>query len=147
MKKIKNFFVNNKYLFLTLLCTFFIMLVLFLVKNIFPFGENVFSIGEFDSATLPFYYELWDILHGSGNIFLNFYIGNGINNFSLFVINGFLSPISWVVGLFSRNNIPYVISWLVIIKVLFISLCMFITINKLFPKVKSLYILLVVGLY
>ena len=147
MKKIKNFFVNNKYLFLTLLCTFFIMLVLFLVKNIFPFGENVFSIGEFDSATLPFYYELWDILHGSGNIFLNFDIGNGINNFSLFVINGFLSPISWVVGLFSRNNIPYVISWLVIIKVLFISLCMFITINKLFPKVKSLYKILFTLIY
>ncbi len=133
MKKIKF----NKYLFYCILFTILGFGVLFRIKNIYPFGNQIISFMDFDSGYIPVYYKLWDVLHFNSPLFFDWNLGAGLNSFGSFIGNGFFSPLCWIIGIFPRNTIPYTMSYIYLIKMIFVSVMTYIGIKKILPKTKE----------
>lgn len=125
-----------------LLPTIFIAITTFItlwIKGIFPFGTNNIGYIDYNDGLVPAYTWLWDILHGNANLFASWNLGAGGSMITSAVLNGFISPISWLVALFPRADIAYGITFLVFIKMSLIATFSYICFKKLFPKV-SIYI-------
>lgn len=138
MKKIKF----NKYLFYCILFTILGFGVLFRIQNIFPFGKEIITFMDFDSGYIPVYYKLWDVLHFNSPLFFDWNLGAGLNSFGSFIGNGFFSPLCWIIGIFPRNTIPYTMSFVYLIKMIFVSIMTYIGIKKILPKTKEKNIVL-----
>ncbi len=132
---------------LTIGLTLLIINCVFFARGIYPFSQTPYSMYDFDSKYVPIYFKLWDLLHSTGSIFIDWNLGGGLNTFGTLVQNGLLFPTSWFVGLFSRDFIPYAISFIIMIKLVFISLCSYISFDKLFNKVDGPFKLLFTLLY
>ena len=125
---------NNIY-FINIITTILIFLLIFLLKEIYPFGNNTISNCDMNQSYLTFYYYLWDIFHNGKNIFYNFELGMGSNIYGGFVSDGFFNPTSWLILFSSRDNILYNMSFIIIIKFVFVSLFTTIYVQKVFPNV------------
>lgn len=137
VKKIeKNRLLNNAYT-KAVIGTLFIITILFILRHLYPFGNQTISNTDMGQAYLPAYYNLWDFFHGKTGLFFNFNIGGGSNIYDTGSIYGFFSPINWLIALSSHNNIVYNINYLFIIKILFISLTSTILFKSLFKNVKD----------
>lgn len=139
MKKIKEFFVKHKFLCLSLLLTLILIGIIFGIKGIYPFGNESFKMNDFDYTYVPIYYKLWDLLHGNGSVLFDWNLGSGLYCFGSLIANSLWMPTSLIIGLFSRSFIPYAMSFIIIVKLLTVSLCTYIAVNELFPKVKGMY--------
>ncbi len=139
MNKIKAFIKNNKYLWVTILLTIVVISTIFVFRGIYPFGKDVFAVYDFDSAYVPVYYKLWDILHGASPLLFDWNLGAGLNSFGSLISNSLLMPSSLIIGLFSRSFIPYAMSYIMIIKLVIVSICTYIAFDKMFPKVHGIY--------
>ena len=139
MKKIGEFFKNNRYLFLTLGLTLIVMGVIFTCRGIYPFGEDPFVVYDFDSGYVPVYYKLWDVLHGVGTVLFDWNLGAGLNSYGSLISNSLIMPSSLIIGMFARNFVPYAMSFVMIAKMLVVALCTYIAFSKLFPKTHGIY--------
>ncbi len=131
MKKI------DKNLLLVILGTIFGLSILMGLYNIFPFGNNIFSIIDFDSGYIPVYYKLWDVLHFQSSPLFDWNLGTGLNTLASLIGNGFISPLCWLIAIFPRDTIPYTISFVFILKLIFTSVMAYIGIGKIFPKTEG----------
>lgn len=134
-----KFIKKNKYLLLTIFVALLMISIIFWLKGIYPFGSKEFNIIDFDSAYVPVYYKLWDILHGKGSIFFDWNLGSGLNCFGSLIMNSLLLPTSTIIGITSRNMIPFNMSYVLILKLLTITICAYIAIDQLFPNLKNSY--------
>lgn len=119
----------------TPLITLIILVFIFIVKQIYPFGNGTICTVDMPIGYVPAYTQLWDILHGEGNIFYNFNLGSGSNVYGALISNGLFSPINWIIGLFSRDNIAGAMSILLVIKMMLMALTSYIFFNNVFFKV------------
>ena len=141
----KNIVINwSKVLEYSLPAIISIAIILFamIVKGIAPFGTNSIGYIDFNDGLVPAYTQLWDLFHGNGNIFVDWDLGAGGSVITSFVINSFLSPISWLIAIFPREQIIYGISLLVIIKFALMATTSYICFKKFFPNVNKWLILL-----
>lgn len=53
--------------------------VILAVKGIYPFGNNTIDYYDMAQQMAPFYYHVYDALHGTKNIFFDWYTALGIN--------------------------------------------------------------------
>jgi len=136
MKKIIK---KYQYILISLLVSFLIIGISFYLKGIYPLGNNIFNINGFDNKVTPLYYKLWDILHGNSSFIYDWYSGTGVSTYATLITNGALSPTSLLVGLFKRDYITYAMSFIIIIKLLCVTLFTYIAIDKTIPKVNGLY--------
>lgn len=139
MSKVKNFFKKNKFLFLTLFFTCVILGIVFGVRGIYPFGDTPFHIYDFDSAYVPVYYKLWDLLHGTGSLLFDWNLGAGLNCYGSLIANSLWTPTSLVIAFFPRSFIPYAMSFILLFKLLAVSFCTYIAFDKIFPKVDGVF--------
>ena len=119
-----------------------VILFAMIVKGIAPFGKNSIGYIDFNDGLVPAYTQLWDLFHGNGNVFVDWDLGAGGSVITSFVINSFLSPISWLISIFPREQIVYGISLLVIIKFALIATTSYICFKKFFPNISKWLILL-----
>lgn len=91
-----------------LLLAVFIYLLILFCKGVFPFGQLAIAYtGDYLSQYLPFYYGVWDMLHGSisnefsWNLSLGIGLAGGLSHF--YVRNPWLL----LLFLFSRDTVPY----------------------------------------
>ena len=127
MKKIKEYLIAP--IIVLLIC-----LVVFLLKGIYPFGNQTIASGDFGQSYIPFYYFLYDVFHGTKSIFFDYALGLGSNTYGGFVVDGLFNPTSWIILLSSRSNIPYMLSFVMILKLMFIALTSYILFKKINPK-------------
>lgn len=113
-----------------------------LCKGIAPFGENSICYIDCSDGLIPAYTGLWDFLHGNSSFMVSFNLGAGGSLFSSFVTNGFLSPISWLIGIFSREKIIFGISLLIIVRFALMATTAYICFKKFFPKISQWTLLL-----
>ena len=114
----KKFGGKNKGILISILLTVIIISIIFLFQGIYPFGNKIFGLADFDHAYIPVYYKLWDILHGKGTFLFDWNLGSGLNCFGSLVMNSLLLPSSLVIGLFPRDMIPSAMSFIVILKLI-----------------------------
>lgn len=110
---IKNQFKKMPLLFSGALICGVLMLTVYALKGIWPFGAGNVTYDDMAQGTLPIYYHLYDWLHGDKAMAFDWYTGLGSN----IVNSGTFMPLDLVLCLFSRDKLLYGIGILVIVKV------------------------------
>ena len=131
MSRLKHFFCSKKLsLLVSPLIVLLLLFVIFIINDVYPFGQNTIINGDFGKAYLPVYYYMYDFFQGKVSIFMNYKIGLGSDMYDLISVYGILSPLSWLLILTSRSNIPYFLSYLLIIKLCLMSITSFFLFDK-----------------
>ena len=143
MKKIKF----DKYLLLCIITTIIGFSIIFACSGVYPFGNRMINLVDFDDGYIPVYYKLWDVLHFKSTALFDWNLGSGLNAFGSLIGNGFISPLCWIIALFNRSSIPFTISYVYLLKIVFISTMTYIAIGKIFPKTEGIYKLLFTQIY
>lgn len=103
----------------------FILLVLFLGKGIFPFGENTLIYGDMHDQITAFYYHFYDCFYANGSLLIDFSTSGGINFFGILSYY-ILSPFTFLFLLFKRENLYLAVSIVIALKMITASLtCMY----------------------
>ncbi len=118
--------------------TAILLLFIFLIKSIYPFGHNTVMWADMYQINTPMYYYFYDIFYNHASLFYNFKSGLGMNFYGVFFF--FLaSPFSFIVLLFQRSDILYSMSILLLIKMMFIAFTSFLFFHKYFNKSHLFY--------
>jgi len=100
-----------------------VMIGLFMIQGIFPFGSRSFLRSDMKGQYAPFFTEFYRILHGDGSLLYTWKLGMGTNFFAIFVY--YLSaPWNWLVFFCPQNLIIEFMTFLMIIKMGLCSLTM-----------------------
>ncbi len=94
-----------------------VLLLVYIVKGIWPFGEFSVAASDMVHGYLPCYYHLYDFLHGEKSLFFDFYTGTGVNMIGIASANGLLSPTNLLLLLFPRENLLDAMGILLVFKV------------------------------
>lgn len=140
-----KFLKKNKSLFINLLISLVLIVAIFTMKKIYPFGNYIFNMNNIQSVYIPVYYRIWDIWHGLADVFINWNLNS--SDLAYLLAHGALSPTTWLIALFPRNLIINGVSYIIMIKVLCISLITYISIDKLFNKASSFWKILFTTIY
>ena len=100
--KNKKIFREN---FIVCISIIFIFLVTCYIKKIFPFGNFTVDTSDFEGQIVPFYYHVYDFLHGRKSLFFDWYTGLGSNMAGLVSHYGFLSPFNLLFLFIKREQI------------------------------------------
>ena len=106
-----------------------VITVLFLAacayRHIIPFGNALLvNESDFSSQSVPIYMHLWDALHGRADLFFDWRFGLGSNFAGTLSHYSLISPFSLFFLFVSRESIPYVMTWYVLIKLIAMGLTM-----------------------
>lgn len=111
-----------------------IALLIYAVKGIYPFGGMTIAHADMGQSYETFYHLLWDILRGGKSLLYSYTLGSGSNVFGGALLDGFASPLAWLIVLFKRENIIYAFSYLLLIRIALIALTTYIFLNKIYKK-------------
>ena len=138
-------FMKKKYLIPGLI-VLIILLGVYFVKHIYPFGTDFVVWGDMHSQILPFYYKFYDIFHSGKSIFISF---SGLTAVNLLANMTYyaMSPLTFIVLLFERSNIPQAVSLIILLKMVLSSITCSYFLNKIFPKLNTYYTVLFSVLY
>src|SRR5574344_1625586 len=92
----KSWFKKNQAYVISGLLVTSILLIVYLIKGIYPFGTNSIVQGDFGQGYVPSYYYLWDVIHDGAGLFWNFNLSTGSNMYGAFVLNALFSPLTWL---------------------------------------------------
>ena len=114
-------------IFIMIVAIVVIMLLVYDLKGMYPFGKEIIAWGDMGEQTIPenFYY-LWDMLHGKGNAFFSWKVGLGINIAGAASEQAFFSPLNLFLLLTTRDNLINFVNIMVIIKMIGIAVSMYI---------------------
>ena len=65
--------------FISFFLPLIIMIAIFAVRGIYPFGDNVYLRSDMYHQYCPFFSELWDKIRNGGSLFYSWEIGLGSN--------------------------------------------------------------------
>ncbi len=119
--------------FLLVVCIF---LIIFVSKGIFPFGNNSLIWGDMHDQITAFYYHFYDCFHGKTSLLVNFTTSSGINFIGILAYY-ILSPFSFILLLFPREQIYLAVSIVIALKILVSSLTCLYFIRTYFKKIPS----------
>lgn len=115
MDKLKKYYP----LILSPLLTAAVLLFVFYLDGLYPFGEGSVSWCDMNQQVIPLLIDLKDILAGKDGLFLNMHNAGGMDFFGVFCF--FLSnPFSFLAALVDKENMILFVNILVILK---LSLC------------------------
>ncbi len=112
-----------------------LMLAVYALKGVWPFGAGNVTYDDMAQGTLPIYYHLYDWLHGEKAMAFDWYTGLGTN----IVNSGTFMPLDIVLCLFSRDKLLYGIGILIIVKVMASAVTAKYVFDKLFKNTHELW--------
>lgn len=116
-----------------------ILFLVFLVKGIYPFGENTIVYYDMGQQTIPYYYHIYDYLHGESALFFDWY-SNLSANYAMGMANsGCFSPFILYFYFIPRNMIMNGLSLLLVLKVAAMAGSMFLFLDKGFCRNKDYF--------
>lgn len=128
------------------ICVLAVMGYTYYLKELYPFGSNSIIYADMVQQTAPFYYNFFDIIKGNANIFYDFNTAMGFNIFS--TISGFfLSPFSYIILLFKRENIILAINIVFMAKIIGCGLSCTWILRKYFNSIKTYWVVFLSLLY
>ncbi len=113
--KISTFFADNKFILISGLCALAIMTLVYYCYDLIPFGDMTILRMDLYHQYGPLFAELYDRLTSGGSFLYSWESGLG-SSFLGNYLNYLSSPISLIVLLFGRENIPEAISVMILIK-------------------------------
>jgi uncharacterized membrane protein YfhO len=107
----------------------------FVIWRVYPFGDRSVLMSDEFTQYLPFYNHFYDVLKGKGSLLYSWESGMGLNFWGTFAYY-LASPLSFIVILFKRSNLPEAIMVMILIKVGLSGLFMNIYLTKQFRSEK-----------
>ena len=92
-----------------------IMIAIFAVRGIFPFGDNVYLRSDMYHQYCPFFSELWDKIRNGGSLFYSWEIGLG-SNFTALYGYYLSSPLNWFIGFFPHKYMIEMMNIIILLK-------------------------------
>lgn len=111
----------------------FIMLVLFIIRGIYPFGDRSFLFSDMYHQYMPFLSEFVHKIKAGEGLFYSYNVGIGSNFLALYVYY-LASPFNWLVFLLPEGLIMEFMSYLVILRIGLMGLTFSIYLRKVFGK-------------
>lgn len=106
---------GNAAFFLAFAIPVIILLVIYMVRDIYPFGDNCFLRSDMYHQYAPFLKEFYDKLKDGGSPLFSWNIGMGTNFFGLYAYY-LASPLNWIIALVSPTHIIEIMSVFIILK-------------------------------
>lgn len=128
---------KKKY-FVSGLIVAFILLFVFLIKGIYPFGYKYIIWGDMYEQIVPLYYNFYDVVFNGKSIMIDYTGGIAsslIPNFSYYIT----SPFTLIVLLFKRCNISNAVSIIVLLKIVLSAITCNCFLDKKFNKLNDFY--------
>lgn len=111
----RNGFLENAVYVIAFFVPIFIMILIYLIRGIYPFGEQMYLRSDMYHQYAPFYQELANKLKEGGSLTYTWNVGMGMN-FTALAAYYLASPINVILGLFTGEHIIEVMSSLIIFK-------------------------------
>ncbi len=135
---------RNKVIFIAPAIVIIWLLIIYALKDIFPFGDGTIVQYDLQYGVVPSsYYHLWDAFHG-GNLFYDFTTACG---FGRSMLTQLFYPTNIFILLLKREWIYNGVSILLILKLAVIAFTSSYAFGKIFPKLPSCYTLLITVMY
>ena len=147
MKRILKQIEQKKEYFIVFFSILILVNFIYAIKGLYPYGKMTIINGDMGQGYVPFYYYLHDLLHGKADFMMNYNIGYGQDMYDVTAIYGFLSPVSWLIGLTNRSNIPNFMNTLFMIRLCLIGLSSFWVLKRLFKHCDFFYLYIFSILY
>ena len=128
---------NKKKLFLPVLITALALVLIYSVKGIYPFGSSDIGYADMYQSFVPFYYRLWDILHGNEPLFYDWHACGGEGFLSVAMIMSYFSPVNIVFLFIKREMILWFMSLFLGIKLCLLSLSFSYAVHRLFKEINT----------
>jgi uncharacterized membrane protein YfhO len=103
-------------LFLAFLIPFLIMLGLFMINEIFPFGDRSFLFSDMYHQYMPFFSEFMHKIKAGEGLDYSYHVGIGSNFLALYVYY-LASPLHWLAFLFPEKYLMEFMSYMAIVKI------------------------------
>lgn len=129
---------NNITYILAFVIPVVILAVIYYMRDIFPFGEEMYLRSDCYHQYAPFHKEFFNKLKEGGSLTYSWNIGLGVN-FSALYAYYLASPVNWFIALFPENHIIEVMNGYIILKAGLCSLSFAYYISKHF-KTKNITI-------
>lgn len=114
-KKRSNFIRNNYVLLVAFLAPIIILVCLFIAREIFPFGDEMYLRSDMYHQYAPFLKLFQTVLKDGRSMEYTFHMGMGSNMISAYAYY-LSSPINWIVALFPSDLIPEIMGCFIILK-------------------------------
>ncbi|MFX3622870.1 MAG: YfhO family protein [Ectobacillus sp.] len=133
MQRVVDLFKENKGLLygFAFLLPFAIYGVILILLGVHPFGEKSILVTDMHSQYVQFYTYLYDVLKNGKSIFYSWEAGMGLNFFGVFAYY-LASPLSLLIILFDRNQLPEAMAVLTLLKVGLAGLSMAYFLSRVF---------------
>lgn len=112
-----------------------ILIIIYYMRRIYPFGDNLYLRSDCYHQYAPFMKEIYNKITSGGNLTYSWNIGLGVNFSSLYAYY-LASPVNWLIGLVSPNHITEAMSVFIIVKTALCSLTFAYYISKHFHTKK-----------
>ena len=123
----------------------FLLGVIFIIWHVYPFGGHSILMGDSYTQYIQFYNYLYDVLKGNGSLLYSWEAGMGLNFWGTFTYY-LASPISLVVLLFDRDNLPEAFVLMTLLKIGLSGLMISIYLSKI-VKLEKISIITFATLY
>lgn len=110
-------------------------IALYYIKEIYPFGTNVYLRSDCYHQYAPFFSELWEKFHSGDSLWYSWDIGMGTNFISLFAYY-LASPINFIIVFFPQKFIPVVMDYIIATKLSLASVTLVFYLSKHFNTKK-----------
>ena len=113
--KKSNFFSENYVLLIAFLTPILILVCLFIAREIFPFGDEMYLRSDMYHQYAPFMKLFQTAIKEGRSLEYTFEMGLGSNMMSAFAYY-LSSPLNWIIGLFPSNWIPEIMGSFIVLK-------------------------------
>ncbi len=93
-----------------------VMIIIFIQRGIFPFGENSFLRTDMYHQYAPFFSEFHHKLRTGGSLLYSWDVGGGVNFAALYAYY-LASPVNWLIVLCPKNYIIEFMTYLIVVKI------------------------------
>ncbi len=126
-------FARSSIFFLSFSIPILLMGFVYVLRGVYPFGESSILMGDLYTQYIPFYNHLYDVLKGEGSLFYAWEAGMGLNFWATFAYY-LSSPISFLIVLFERDNLPEAVVLITLTKIGLSGLYMYIYLSKMYES-------------
>lgn len=112
-----------------------LMVIIYALKGIWPFGTADIAFDDMAQSSLPIQYHIYDWFHGEKALNFDWYTGLGVNISNSVVV----TPFHLVLLLFKRENLLYALAYLILVYVMAAAVTSKFVFDKFFVNTNPLW--------
>lgn len=136
MKKFNCFYKENISWILSPLATLGMMLVIYMIRGIYPFGDVDVSYQDLSQSFIPIYAHTYDFFCGKQGVFWDWYNCGGVSMADVFG-NFIINPFNLILLFGKRDKFLEFMSYFLLLKVCFSSFSMSLCIHKKYEALSN----------